>query len=49
MIVTSTIALQTGTFPRWLVIAGYVIALVMLLSVSALEWICCSFQRGSSS
>ena len=39
MIVTSTIALRTATFPRWLIIAGYVIALVMLLSVSLLQWI----------
>ena len=39
MIVTSTIALQTETFPRWLIITGYVIALVMLLSVFALQWI----------
>ncbi len=39
MIVTSTIARRTAIFPPWLVIAGYVIALVMLLSVSALQWI----------
>ena len=39
MLVTSTIALRTDTFPRWLVIAGYVIALVMLLSLSLLQWI----------
>ena len=39
MIVTSTIAIRTATFPRWLIIAGYVVALVMLLSVSALQWI----------
>ena len=39
MIVTSTIALRTAVFPRWLVFAGYVIALVMLLSLSALQWV----------
>jgi diacylglycerol kinase len=39
MIVTSTIAIRTAAFPRWLVIAGYVIALVMLLSLSALQWV----------
>ena len=39
MIVTSTIAVRTSTLPRWLIIAGYVIALVMLLSLSALQWI----------
>ena len=39
MIVTSTIALRTAIFPRWLIIAGYIIALVMLLSLSLLQWI----------
>jgi len=39
MIVTSTVALRTSTFPRWLIIAGYVISLVMLFSLSLLQWI----------
>ena len=39
MIVTSTIALRTSVYPRWLVIGGYVIALVMLLSLALLQWI----------
>jgi hypothetical protein len=39
MIVTSTIALRTAIFPRWLIIASYVFALVMLLSLSLLQWI----------
>ncbi len=34
MIVVSTIGLRTGRLPRWLVVAGYVVALVMLFSVS---------------
>jgi hypothetical protein len=34
MIVSSTIALRRGALPRWLVVAGYVLALVLLLSVS---------------
>jgi hypothetical protein len=34
MIVVSTIGLRTKTLPRWLVTVGYVIALVLLLSVS---------------
>jgi len=34
MIAVSTIAYRTGSLPRWLVIAGYTIAVVMLLSVS---------------
>ena len=39
MMVTSTIALRTAIFPRWLIIAGYIIALVMLLSLTLLQWI----------
>ncbi len=38
-LVTSTIALRTQTFPRWLIIAGYLIGLVMLLSLFLLQWI----------
>ena len=34
MIVSSTIGLRTGTLPRWLVFAGYAVALVLLFSVS---------------
>jgi hypothetical protein len=34
MIVVSTIALRTRTLPRWLVIAGFAIALVLLVGVS---------------
>jgi hypothetical protein len=33
MIVTSTIALRTATFPRWIAYVGYAIALVLLLSL----------------
>ena len=39
MMVTSTIALRTGTFPRWLIVAGYLIAVVMLLSLFLLQWV----------
>jgi hypothetical protein len=39
MLVTSTVALRTAVFPKWLVITGYVIALVMLLSLTLLQWI----------
>jgi hypothetical protein len=39
MIVTSTIALRTAIFPRWLIIASYVVALVMLLSLASLQWV----------
>jgi hypothetical protein len=34
MIAVSTIAVRTRALPRWLVLAGYVIAVIMLLSVS---------------
>ena len=39
IIVTCTIARRTGIFPRPLVLAGYAIALVMLLSLAFLQWI----------
>jgi hypothetical protein len=34
MIVTSTIGLRLGVFPRWLVVVGYLGALVLILNVS---------------
>lgn len=34
MMVSSTIGLRNGTLPRWLVFLGYVVALVLLFSVS---------------
>jgi hypothetical protein len=37
MIVVSTIGRRLGIFPRWLVLAGYLAALVLLLNVSYLE------------
>ena len=39
MIATSTILLRTKLAPRWLVFSGYVIALVMLVSVGFFAWI----------
>jgi hypothetical protein len=39
MIAVSTIGLRTGSVPRWLVIAGYVIALAMLLSISFYKFV----------
>lgn len=39
MLVTCTIARRTGIFPRPLILAGYAIALVMLLSLAFLQWI----------
>ncbi len=48
VIVVSTIGLQTRTLPRWLVLLGYAVALVLLLSVSFFQlvvllfpaWVC---------
>ncbi len=37
MIVVSTIGMRLGIFPRWLVLAGYIAALVLLLNVSYVE------------
>ena len=37
MIVTSTIGIRLGVFPRWLVAAGFVAALVLMLNVSYIE------------
>jgi hypothetical protein len=39
MITTCTIARRTAIFPRPLIVAGYAIAIVMLLSLSFLQWI----------
>ena len=39
MLVTCTIAWRTAIFPRPLTLAGYLIALVMLVSLSFLQWI----------
>ncbi len=39
MITTSTIAIRTRSFPRWMALLGYALALVLLLSVGTIEWI----------
>jgi hypothetical protein len=39
MFVTCTIAWRTAIFPRPLILAGFLLALVMLLSLSYLQWI----------
>ena len=38
MISTSTISLRTRIFPRWMAMLGYVLALVLLLSLGRTEW-----------
>ena len=47
MIAVSTIAHRTASLPRWLVITGYVIALIMLLSVSFYRFVVRSSPSGS--
>jgi len=39
MITTSTISLQTRAFPHWMAVLGYVLAVVLLLSVGTIQWI----------
>jgi len=39
MITTSTIPLQTQFFPRGMTVLGYVLALMLLLSVGTIQWI----------
>jgi len=36
---TATIALRTGFLPRWLVFAGYAIALILLLAIDVTPWV----------
>jgi hypothetical protein len=38
MISTSTISLKTRIFPRWMAMLGYVLALMLLLSIGRTEW-----------
>jgi len=39
MMTTSTISLETRIFPRWMALLGYILALVLFLSVGTIEWI----------
>ena len=39
IIIVSTIGLRTGTLTRWLGFAGYALALVLLFTVTYVEWI----------
>ena len=43
IIVTSSIGLRTAAFPRWMAVIGYVLALVMLLTISGFAWIALVF------
>ena len=39
MITSSTISLKTRLFPNWIAFLGYLLAVVLLLSVGTIEWI----------
>ncbi len=39
MISTSTIAIRTGIFPRWMAFLGYALALILILSLGYLLWV----------
>jgi hypothetical protein len=43
MIVTSTIGMRLGVFPRWLVVTGYLAALVLILNVSYTDTLILAF------
>jgi hypothetical protein len=43
MIVTSTIGMRLGVFPRWLIVVGYAGALVLMLNVSFTEALTLAF------
>jgi hypothetical protein len=43
MITTSTISLQIRCFPRWMTFLGYVLALILLLSIGTIQWIPLAF------
>lgn len=43
IMVTSTIGLRTAVFPHWLVVVGYALALVMLLTIGSFAWIALVF------
>jgi hypothetical protein len=38
MISTCTLAIRIGIFPRWMAILGYVLALLLLLSIGLIPW-----------
>ena len=43
IIVTSSIGLRTAVFPRWMAFVGYVLAVVMLLTITGFAWIALVF------
>ena len=43
IMVTSTIGRRTGILPRWMIVVGFAVALVMLLSIADFAWIALVF------
>ena len=43
MMSSSTIFLRTKVSPRWLAVTGYVLALVLLLSIGSIKWVAAIF------
>jgi hypothetical protein len=39
MISTSTLAIRTGIFPRWIALLGYALAITLLVSIGYYSWI----------
>lgn len=39
MLATATIGIKSGVFPRWFAVAGYLLAVVLLVAVSFYDWI----------
>lgn len=38
MLATATIGIRSGVFPRWFAVLGYLLALVLLVAVSIIDW-----------
>jgi hypothetical protein len=39
MLATATIGIKSGVFPRWFAVAGYLLAVVLLVAVSFFDWV----------
>jgi hypothetical protein len=43
MMLTSTLALRTGIFPRWIAFLGYALAVLLMVSLGRVQWIALVF------
>ncbi len=39
MLATATVGIRSGVFPRWFAVAGYLLAIVLLVAVSFYDWL----------